>query len=319
MSRQAKQVQRGENSADVPSGIPAKLSSKVFWRASRDTLRTYVCGPAIEAVLPSHFAESVKKRCKALSAHEHHLLEQLFYVGGNNNYTAMLPAADHPGKRLRAWQCFYELEMDAAQTYASRFFGHTGFYPVKGYPRVRPDDDIVIIGSQVSNASARAILGDVQWTDPVFRIAHGGWSTELHWNLVTPESAPLTTIVEFRGRRASAAHVIYGRGDRTAYASRVDPGGTRYVDDYLLITMLPVRKGRRQRVLIFSGLHGAGNRAVDLMLREPPADLFERAARQIAGAPYFQMMLRVETVPDARGESLPRQLELIEARALVVE
>jgi hypothetical protein len=319
MSRQAKQVHRGENSAGVPSGIRAKLSRKVFWRASLDTLRTYVCGLAIEAVVPRHFAEGVKKRCEAIPPHEHQLLEQLFYVGGNNNYTAMLPAADHPGKRLRAWQCFYELEMDAAQTYASRFFGHTRFYPVRGYPRVRRDDDIVIIGSQVSNLSARALLGDVQWTDPLFRIAHGGWRTELHWNLVTPESAPLTTIVEFRGRRASAAHVIYGRSDRTPYWSRVDPGGTRYLDDYLLVTMLPVRKGRRQRVLIFSGLHGAGNRAVDLMLREPPTDLLEKAARQIAGAPYFQMLLRVETVPDARGESLPHHPELIEARALVVE
>jgi hypothetical protein len=300
------------------AGVYAKLSRKVFMRASLDTRRTYVSGLAIEAVVPSVFIDNVKKRCQEVSPRAQALLEQLFFVGGNDNYTVLLPACDHPGKRLRTWQCFYELEMDAAETYVGRFFGNTHFYPVEGFPRIHRDDDVVIIGSQVSNASARALLGEVQHRDPVFQLAHGGWRTELHWNLVTPESAPRTTIVEFRGRRESQAHVIYETGTLEPYASRVDPAKTRYLDDYLLVTTLPVRKGARQRVLIFCGLHGAGNRAVGLILREPPLDLLEEAARQIAGAPFFQMLLRVETMPDRRGESLPSCLELIEARALTI-
>ena len=316
MSRQAKQV-RGRTKVDTE--VWSKLSRKVFLRASLDTLRTYVSGRAIEAVMPSVFVDGVRKRCQEISAHEQELLERLFFVGKNNNYTAVLPAADHPGKRLRTWQCFYELEMDAAQTYASRFFGHTHFYPVKGFPRVRPDDDVVIIGSQVSNSSARAFLGNVQRKDPVFRIAHGGWRTELHWNLVTPEDAPLTTIREFRGHRASSAHVICERGNPVPYASQRDPTQLRYLDDYLLVTALPRRKEGRQRVLIFSGLHGPGNRAVDLILREPPIDLMKEAVRQLSGAPFYQIVLRVQTIPDEKGESLPCCPELIEARALSVE
>jgi hypothetical protein len=311
MSRRA----RTRSNAEIWS----KLSKKVFLRASLDTLRTYVSGLAIEAVAPSVFVDGVRQRCQEISAHEQALLERLFFVGKNNNYTVILPAADHPGKRLRTWQCFYELEMDAAQTYASRFFRHTHFYPVKGFPRVRPTDDVVIIGSQVSNASARAFLGSVQQQTPVFHIAYSGWRTDLHWNLVTPEDAPLTTIREFRGHRASSAHVIFERGNPVPYASQRDPTQSRYLDDYLLVTVLPLSKGQSQRVLIFSGLHGPGNRAVDLILREPPVDLMEQAVRQIANAPFYQMMLRVQTIPDEKGESFPCSPELIEARALAVE
>jgi hypothetical protein len=320
MDGQAEQVQGEDREGVEPlTGVSAKLSERVFMRSSLGTGRTYVSGLAIEAVVPEVFADNVKKRCQEVSPRAQALLEQLFFVGGDSNYTALLPACDHPGKRLRTWQCFYELEMDAAETYVSRFFGNTDFYPVKGFPRIRRDDDVVIIGSQVSNSSARALLGEVQQREPVFHIAHGEWRTDLHWNLVTPKSAPRTTIVEFRGRRESRAHVIYERDTLTPHASRVDPDKTRYLDDYLLVTTLPVTKGERQRVLIFSGLHGAGNRAVCLILREPPIDLLERAARQIAGAPFFQILLRVETVPDRRGESVPRDLELIGARPLTVE
>ena len=69
-------------------------------------------------------------------------------------------------------------------------------------------------------------------------------------------------------------------------------------------------------MLIFAGLHGAGNRAVNLILREPPTDLLEEAAQQIAGAPFYQILFRVGTIPDERGELLPCCLALMGARAL---
>ncbi len=319
MSEKAKPVRRRQRDLELTSEICGELSGKVFLRSSLGTRRTYVSGLATEAVLLSDFAESVRKRCEKIAPREQALLEQLLFAGESDHYTALLPADAHPGKRLRTWQCFYELEMDAAQTYVSRFFPGTHFYPVRPFPRVRPDDDLVIIGSQVSNSATRAFLGPSQRKDPVFRIARRGWRTELSWNLVTPERAPLTAITEFGGRRDSYAHVIHERGNPVPYESRRDPSGTRYLDDYLLVTMLPRRKGRRQRVLIFSGLHGAGNRTLDLILREPPISLLEKAAGQIAGAPFYQMMLCVQTVPDERGESFPCCPELIEARPLVLE
>jgi hypothetical protein len=320
MTRKADKVRgRGGDDSGEASQMRTRSSRKVFVRASLDTLTTYISGTAIEAVIAKDFVDSLKKRCQEVSATEQKLLERLLFVGGNNNHTALLPSDDHPGKPLRPWQCFYELELDAAQTYASRFFRNTQFYPVKGFPLLSPDDDVVIIGSQVSNLAARTLLGKVHQKEPVFRIAHGGWRTELHWNLFTPEDAPLTTISEFGGPRKSSAHVICEKGNPVPYEAERDPARTRYVDDYLLVTTLPRRKERKQRVLIFSGLHGAGTRSVDLILREPATGLLEKAARQIAGAPYFQMLLHLETVPDERGESFPCGPELIEARALIVE
>lgn len=264
------------------------------------------------------FIDGLKLRCQEIPAAEQGLLEQLFLVG-RNNYTALLPSDDHPGKPLRSWQPFYELEMDAAQTYASRFFRNTHFYPVRGYPRLRPEDDVVIIGSQVSNLAARTLLGRSDQQEPVFRIAHGKWRVDLYWNLLTPENAPLTKIREFGGPRESSGHVICERGNPVPYQSETDPAGTRYVDDYLLVTMIPRIKEGRQRALVCAGLHGAGARTIDLILREPPGDLLQKAARHIAGAPYFQMLLHLGTVPNAQGESFPCNPELIEARALLVE
>jgi hypothetical protein len=320
MDEQARPVTVGtDRDAAVSADVCAKLSQKVYMRASVDANRTYVSGRALEAVVPSVFVDGLTKRCEELSSREQTLLEQLFLVGGRSNYTALLPADDHPGSRLRAWQCFYELEMDAAETYVSRFFGCTDFCTVEGFPQVGPDDDIVIIGSQVANASARTLLGEPRRKAPLFQIAHSGWRTELTWNLHTPEHAPRTIVTDFRGRRESVAHVIYERGNPVAYGSLRDLTGARYLDDYLLVTTLPRYRGRRQRVLILAGLHGPGSRAVDLILREPPADELAKAARQIAGAPFFQVLFHVDTVLDEEGECRPRHPELVDARALVVD
>lgn len=320
MTRQDEQSpERAQGDSELSSDICDKVSRKVFLRASLDTHKTYVSGRAIEAILPSVWAESVRQRCGEIGGRERELLERLFFVGRHNNYTSVLPADDHPGTRLRSWQCFYELEMDAAQTYASRFFGDTCFCPVRGFPQVQPGDDVVIIGSQVANSSTRALLGGTRRRDPAFLIAHDGWRTELHWNLVTPENAPFTTITDFRGLRKSFAHAIYERGRASPYESLIHPTEARYLDDYLLVTALPIEKGSKPRVLVLSGLHGAGSRAVDLILREPPRDLLEKAVHQTAGSEYFQLLIHVETTPDRRGELMPSHPELVEARALVVD
>ena len=308
---------RGLDDLEGISLVRNRSVGKVFVRGSLDASRTYVSGAAIEAVVASDFIDDLKKRCQEVSATEQELLTRLFLVGGVANYTAVLPSDDHPGKPLRLWQPFYELEMDAAQTYICRFFGNTQFCPMSGFPELRPDDDVVVIGSQVSNLAARILLAKANQEEPVFSIERGGWHTELHWNLFTPVNAPLTEILEFRGHRESSGHVICERGSPVPYESRRDAGGTRYLDDYLLVTTLPRGKGRKQRALVFSGLHGAGTRAVDLILRRPPIDLLEKAARRIADAPYFQILLHIDTVADGRGESLPNNPELIGARALV--
>jgi hypothetical protein len=299
--------------------VRTRKTGKVFARASRDTRRTYISGIAVEAIVAPLFIDMLRKRCREVPAAEQALLEQLFYVGGPGRYTALLPADDHPGRRLRSWQPFYELELDAAQTYASRFFCGTHFYRVSGFPRLRRDDDVVLIGSQVANASTRALLGRADGDHPLFDVTHRGWRTQLHWNLHTPESAPMTTIAEFRGQRTSLAHIFCERDSASCYASERDAAGTRYLDDYLLVTVLPRVKGEQQRALILAGLHGPGTRAIDLILREPPVVMLEKAARQIGEAPYYQMLWHFETTPDRRGECFPCRPELVEARALTVE
>jgi len=317
---QANQVREGcqDRSQDL-SSTQTRTTGKVFMRVSQDAQQAFVSGNAIEGVVPEAFAAGLKARCQALSDADHALLKQLFFAGSDGGYAAILPADDHPGKRLRTWRCFYELEGDAAQTYVSRFYPDVTFLPVKGFPVLEPDDGLVIIGSQVANWWARTLLGTADGAEPLFEIAYGGWRTELHWNLHTPKSALLTTVREFRGPRASAAHVFCERDSADCYGSERDLAGMGYLDDYLLVTALPRQKGGKQRAIVFSGLHGSGSRAVDLILRDPPIDFLHKAARQIAGAPYFQILLHVETIADERGEGFPHNPELVEARALVVQ
>jgi hypothetical protein len=254
-----------------------------------------------------------------LPASDQGLLEQLFLAATDDAYAALLPADDHPGRRLRSWQSFYELEGDAALTYASRFYADVEYQPVEGFPALSPEDALVIIGSQVANHWARLLLGRADGVQPVFQISHAGWHTELHWNLHTPESAPTITVADFKGPRVSVAHVIAERGTQTCYQSERDPTGIGYLDDYLLVTVLPRQRDSQQRATIFSGLHGPGSRAVDLILREPPTDLLQEAVHQTAGAAYFQMLMHFETTAGAQGEGFPCHPELVEARPLLVE
>ena len=300
------------------NGAGSELLSKVFLRASRSALKTYVAGPALDAVLTDVFAQGVRSRCRPLLDGEQRLLEDLFLLD-RDGYTVVLPSDDHPARPLRAWQAFYELELDAAQTYASRFFSMTQFVRAYCFPQVDPQDEVVVIGSQVANASARAILGEGEREEPLLRIVHGGWRAELHWNLVTPVGSLPTRVTDFAGPRRSLAHVIHERGHATPYASRTDAAGIHYLDDYLLVTCLPRRKDLSQRMLIFAGLHGPGTRALDLILREPPVDELARAARTLAGARHYQMLLHVDTTLDSRGEAFPVNPTLVDARALIVE
>ena len=41
--------------------------------------------------------------------------------------------------------------------------------------------------------------------------------------------------------------------------------------------------------------------------------------RQIADAPYYQMLIHLDTTPDQRGECFPCRPELVEARALIIQ
>ena len=88
MSRQGERApERAQDDSGLAPEICNRVSRKVFLRASLETGTTYVSGRAIEAVLPSVWAEGVKQRCGEIGAHERDLLERLFFAGGNNNYT----------------------------------------------------------------------------------------------------------------------------------------------------------------------------------------------------------------------------------------
>lgn len=298
--------------------IQNRLTGKVFARGSLCESRIDISGAAIEGVVAELFVDDLRRRCQVVPDAELDLLTRLFLAGGGANGIAVLPSDDHPSKPLRPWQPFYELEMDAAQTYICRFLGGMLFRPVRGFPQLEPDDDVVVIGSQVSNLAARVLLGTANQQTPPFSVEQETWRTELHWNLCTPADAPLTEVQEFKGKRTSSGHVLCERDGSRSYAARRGPAGMRYLDDYLLVTSLPRGKRGNRRALIFSGLHGAGTRAVDLILREPPIGLLAEAAHRIAGASDFQMLLHVDTAPDGRGESLPKSIDLVDARALVV-
>ena len=114
--------------------IQNRLTGKVFARGSLCESRIDISGAAIEGVVAELFVDDLRRRCQVVPDAELDLLTRLFLAGGGANGIAVLPSDDHPSKPLRPWQPFYELEMDAAQTYICRFLGGMLFRPVRGFP-----------------------------------------------------------------------------------------------------------------------------------------------------------------------------------------
>ena len=89
------------------------------------------------------------------------LLKRLFATGSSHS-VSLSPARNHPFRPLKDNEPAYPIEAECCAAYINAFYKQYSIREVNGFPNVRPDDSVVIFGSQASNISARAILAHVR-------------------------------------------------------------------------------------------------------------------------------------------------------------
>jgi hypothetical protein len=242
------------------------------------------------------------------------LLEKLLGIESVGS-AALLPATDHPFKKPPEGG-YYPIELDNCAAYKQRFFDHARFRTVSEFPKVQPDDSVVLFGSQVSNLATRLLLGNPFGQErPQLDLVREdlGWKARLHWNLYTPTESEVIERQQFGGPWITHNHVIGDeRGDQ--YRSRVRGKGLD--DDYLLITALPRLATGKQKFIVFSGCHGPGQKAATSLLSGSFREELLATAKGVDGEPYYQALFNVYLTKDSEGEFVPRGVHLVAARPL---
>jgi hypothetical protein len=243
-----------------------------------------------------------------------------YFVGtGNATSAALMPARDHPYKPLPSGQVAYEIESECMAAYSDRFWHNVPVRVVQGFPLTRPDDTLVLFGSQVSNQKAREHFGNPFSETPTAYAVYGDSRNprrvNLRWNLFSPPGTSQVVRQQYGENWRAGNHLLIDFAKDAQLASHWDNDYFRR--DYFLITSIPRFSQGSQRIVMFGGIHGPGTRGVTDWLRNPnPADLAQ-LAKATRRSPYFQALFEV-SVSDHAGEVRPTNVGLVDACALDV-
>lgn len=232
---------------------------------------------------------------------------------------ALVPARDHPFKPLAPTQPAYAIEAECMKAYAGRFWPDANVRQVRGYPRLRADDSVVLLGSPVSNLVSRQHFGN-PFRDLPEQYARYGASNELsirlRWALHSPLEAADLAFDQYGTRWLTKEHRLRDFANRETLSAAV--GDSEPTTDYLLLTAIPRFADGPQRIVMFSGLHGAGTRGAALLLKQPHRPDLKDLEQHLQGHPYFQALFEV-TVKPRGGELEPTRLRLVDATRLYIE
>ncbi len=244
---------------------------------------------------------------------------------------ALVPAAHHPfktpkeikyteiqGKTVlnRTSFRFYEVERRCGEAYYDKFYkSRLSIRSVENLDDVFEDETAILFGSQVSNWSARDILGSPWRNDVNLDVKMEGGSVELMWNLVSPIDADNITYRHYMMEWRTKPHLIEDRQGRIYQALFKDNVPNT---DYLLVTAIPRKMDSAARVIVFSGVHAAGTLATKFLLERPPDSVLEALHDARLGA-YFQVLFKVNVAADSNGHPHPVGLELVDCTNLLTK
>jgi len=244
------------------------------------------------------------------------LLERLFFDSSCASGSLIL--ANHHPFKLPPKDGYYPNELENCGSYRRRFLGHASLKTVDGIQNVRPEDSVVLFGSQVSNLTTRWLLGNPFGLDqPNLEIGKPelGWKATLNWNLHTPRAAKDISRQQFGAPWVTKDHLISDATGRP-YGSKETENGL--ADDYLLITALPRFSKGPQRIMIFAGCHGPAQRATSRLLDGLWASELARLDKELEGNPYYQALFHVDVKTASDGELVPRDLEFVESAPITL-
>lgn len=232
---------------------------------------------------------------------------------------ALIPARDHSFQPLPEHELGYPIEVDCLTAYTQCLWPAITLRPVRGYPQVRPDDTLVLFGSQLSNLAARRHLGNPFDQDVTRYAVYGDpnrpLTVPLRWNITSPPGTPMSTRKQYGGAWTAQEHRLVD----LLTGSDVVPGNQANGDtwDYFVVTAVPRFASGPQRVIIFGGVHGQGTHGIATWLRTSVlADLAVLATRT-KHSPYFQALFEVKLRHD-QGEATPTAVTLVDAVPLDV-
>jgi hypothetical protein len=274
---------------------------RALMRSIRDGIFVYLAGgvaiPASVVALQDHM--QAKQREQEIMVQE--LLQRLF-GSGDAESTALLPATHHFINPLPKGLLCYPSEKNNCLAYKRRFWRESKTRMVTGKPNLRPDDTLILFGSQASNLNARYIFGTPVSDQPVLRIRAdqvkqsglvGGWEAHLRWNFCSPlkssELALILSGVEWKTKD----HLIVDAIDSSS-GGIIRPTSAED-EDYLLVTVLPRFARGRQRIVWFMGVHRTAQIAVDSLFLDPPLDELKKLAEALeektSASQYYQGQL----------------------------
>jgi hypothetical protein len=192
------------------------------------------------------------------------------------------------------------------------------YLPAQSYQLVdnrwepEPGHSLVCLGGGEANQLTNELVGDL--TTPKFFVGN------------EREKVQLQYAVKAIGRDR-VWHLQYGDmypGRNSAIAAcdgsplalpKTDAKQRTLTEDYLLVTRMPGR-GPGTTVTIFSGLHGPGTRAAELLLSNLPAPQVDFLVRRLnwkgtGPVPWFQAVFRAWDFEEIGESWVPRQIECV--------
>jgi hypothetical protein len=303
-------------------GELVELADKALHKAGlprRAVLKLLYVGASILAVtssLISHY-EFIRNIVRKASETDSELLARLFgTIPGHN--TALAPARHHPFRPLKENEAVYPIEAECCRAYLAQFAGSYEERSVNGILNIYPKDNVVLFGSQVSNLVTRDILGNPFANEPLSNVVYQESGKfighiPLRWNMLEDANSPLRVRRQYGKDWHFKDHSFYDFRDNSYLKlNNYDK------EDFLLITSLPRWTEESLRVLIFSGLHGAGTLSTALLLHDPPLKELRRLATLTGGNSHYQALFRVILNTDPMTSELgPKSMELLDAQPLV--
>lgn len=160
---------------------------------------------------------------------------------------------------------------------------------------------LVLLGSGVSNHATREYLGDAN--APRFDVTVPGYGKiRLRYNISYVSDRPVERLQYREVRIGPESAFIDSAGNVVAIpqAGR----SNQLLEDYLLVTRVPGR-------VFFTGLHGPGTRATELLFQSDPTMLeqLERGLNPGQDVPYFQAIFRATDLVEKDGSVVATHLE----------
>lgn len=296
----------------------AKMHRRALFRVVQGAI--YTIPPALALGFAGNTLFDIfSQHRNASQEHRRRVLDGLFGARESNPETGVFPATHHPFQPLPEGKHAYDIELQCAHSYLNCFYPSYIITEEKDLKSIKNTSNVVAFGSQVSNVVTRTLMGnpfvnssDVVKEIPLFEKDEKTPKrfVRLRWNLFSDQNAPDQFRRQYDAIWKYKPQIICDFDKKNPIYPKNDDD-----HDILFVTSMPRNLTTNARTIVFSGLHGPGTKAANLILNSPPLEELEKLNDIIGNNPHYQALFDVEKTP--LGE--PLRIKLRDAQALHLE